>query len=113
MRTETEPEDPERGERNMKRTMACLLTAMAVPTFAASADRPVADEVRKVIEYYHAGAAQGVILVDALLCERIDTRPDSRTTCAGSPPGSTRARNCLTRLLGIAKPAPLNTPVGE
>ncbi len=65
----------------MKRILwaaAAVLLAAAAP----AAEKPLPDEVRKVVDYYFEGAADGVVLVEAAVCASVAADATGRNECA-------------------------------
>ena len=71
--------------------MKKLLFLVAIIVFsvqtAAAQDRPSAEAVRKVVDYYYNGQGQGVILAEHYLCTEVALEGDAKNDC--------RARHAL------------------
>ena len=65
----------------MKR-IVLLLGLMALWPLAATAqERPSADDVRRVVDYYYRGQGQGVVLAQHFLCAEVSTEGTDKNEC--------------------------------
>ncbi len=62
------------------RFISLLLAALL--SFAVHA-KPSPEEVKRVVDYYHNGKDQGVVLADVKLCEAVSTEGELKNECQG------------------------------
>lgn len=63
-----------------KFVLLVVMIALGFQT-AAAQDRPSAQEVRKVVDYYYNGQARGVILAEHFLCTEVALEGDDKNDC--------------------------------
>ncbi|HKB59397.1 MAG TPA: hypothetical protein VKC56_05045 [Gallionellaceae bacterium] len=57
------------------------------PALALAADKPTADEAKKVIDYYYHGKGLSPVLVETRICHDIQHDGDDKNECAGDVTG--------------------------
>lgn len=65
----------------MKRSFVLVCLAALWPAAAVALERPAAENVRQVIEYYYQGQGQGVILAEHFLCTEVATEGETKNDC--------------------------------
>jgi hypothetical protein len=59
------------------------------PALALAADKPTADEAKKVSDYYYHGKGMTPLLVETRICHDIQRDGDEKNECAGDVTGQT------------------------
>lgn len=57
------------------------------PVLAQAADKPTAEEVKKVLDFYYHGKGMGAVLVEAKVCRDVQREGDEKNECAGDVSG--------------------------
>ena len=57
-----------------------VMIVLSIQT-AAAQDRPAAEEVRQVVDYYYNGQGRGVILAEHFLCTEVALEGDDKNDC--------------------------------
>ena len=65
----------------MKKLFFLVVMIVLSAQTAAAQDRPSAEEVRKVVDYYYNGQSRGVILAEHFLCTEVALEGDDKNDC--------------------------------
>ena len=65
----------------MKKIVLLLSLMVLWPLVGAAQERPSADDVRLVVDYYYRGQGQGVVLAEHFLCTEVSTEGADKNDC--------------------------------
>ncbi|MDJ0885288.1 MAG: hypothetical protein QNJ48_14070 [Desulfobacterales bacterium] len=65
----------------MKKIILLLGLMVLWPLAATAQERPSADDVRRVVDYYYRGQGQGVVLAQHFLCSEVSTEGADKNEC--------------------------------
>ena len=69
------------------RTIIMAAALGLFPALALAADKPTADEAKKVIDYYYHGKGLSPVLLETRICHDIQHDGDDKNECAGDVTG--------------------------
>src|SRR6266566_2504435 len=73
----------------MRRIITLFVVLAFAPLYAVAADKPTADEAKKVLDYYYSGKGLGPVLVVTKVCRDIQREGDEKNECSGEITGET------------------------